>query len=270
MKKDSRLLFRSTLALLFSLSIAIDPALGWGPEGHSTVARIAAKNLTPEARDKIQALLTPHETLAAISSWADDVRNDHPETGPWHYIDIPLAASAIDMSRECPGGNCVVQKIEEFESVLKNKSADPASRREALEFMVHFVGDLHQPLHSSDNNDKGGNMVQVIFFGQPGNLHSVWDGGIIRREKQWGDQLASTLEQRITPEQKKDWARGSVEDWALESHAVAVKVVYGRLPQGTPPNLGDDYANAMMPVVEEQIEKAGIRLAHLLNEALRN
>jgi len=143
-------------------------------------------------------------------------------------------------------------------------------RREALEFVVHFVGDLHQPLHSADNNDQGGNKVQVIFFGQPGNLHSVWDGGIIRREKQWGDQLASTLELRITPEQKKAWAHGSVEDWALESHALAVKVVYGKLPPGALPNLSDDYATAMLPVVEEQIEKAGIRLAHLLNEALRN
>jgi len=270
MKTDSHRFLRMTLALLFTLLIAIDAALAWGPEGHSAVARIAAQNLTPQARDKIQALLTPHETLAVISSWADDVRNDHPETGPWHYIDIPLAASAIDMARECPSGNCVVQKIEDFEAVLKDKSASEASRREALEFVVHYVGDLHQPLHCSDNNDKGGNMVQVIFFGRPDNLHAVWDSGIIRREKQWGDQLATTLNQRITPEQKKAWARGSVQDWALESHAVAVKVVYGRLPQGSPPNLSDDYANAMLPVVEEQLEKAGIRLAYMLNEALRN
>jgi len=231
---------------------------------------IAAKNLTPEVRDKVQAMLTPHESLAALSVWADDVREERPETGPWHYIDIPLAASTIDMEHECPAGNCVVAKIAEFESVLKNKSADPALRREALEFVVHFVGDLHQPLHCADNNDQGGNKVQVTFFGQPSSLHAVWDGGIIRREKQFGAQLAATLESHITPEQRVAWARGSVEHWALESHALAVRVAYGKLPAGAAANLVDDYVNATLPVVEEQIEKAGIRLAHLLNEALGN
>jgi hypothetical protein len=256
--------------LLLALLMTTGSALGWGPEGHRAVAMIAARNLTPEARDKVQAMLTPHETLAALSGWADDVREEHPETGPWHYIDIPLAASAIDMGHECLAGNCVVAKIAEFESALKNKSTDPALRREALEFVVHFVGDLHQPLHCVDNDDQGGNKVQVIFFGQPGNLHAVWDGGIIRREKQWGAQLAATLESRITPEQRVAWARGSAEDWALESHALAVRVAYGKLPPGATPNLGDEYVNAALPVVEEQIEKAGVRLAHLLNESLRN
>jgi len=261
----------TNFAVLFlALLMTTGPALGWGPEGHRAVAMIASKNLTPEARDKVQAMLTPHETLAAISVWADDVREEHPETGPWHYIDIPLAASTIDMEHECQAGNCVVGKIAEFESVLKNKSADPALRREALEFLVHFVGDLHQPLHCADNNDQGGNKVQVIFFGQPGNLHAVWDGGIIRREKQYGAQLATTLESRITPEQRAAWVRGSAEDWAMESHALAVRVAYGKLPPGATPNLADDYVNATLPVVEEQIEKAGIRLARLLNEALGN
>ena len=260
----------SVAAVVGALMLTAGAAFGWGPEGHRAVAMIAAQNLTPEVRNKVQAMLTPHETLAAISVWADDIREEHAETGPWHYIDIPLAASTIDMEHECRAGNCVVAKITEFESVLKNKSADPAERREALEFVVHFIGDLHQPLHCADNNDQGGNKVQVIFFGQPSNLHAVWDGGILRREKQYGEQLATTLESRITPEQKAAWAQGSVADWALESHALAVRVAYGRLPTGTTPDLSDDYANAALPVVEEQIEKAGVRLAHLLNEALGN
>jgi nuclease S1 len=261
---------RHYAVILLALLMTAGPALGWGPEGHRAVAMIAAKNLTPEARDKVQAMLTPHDTLAALSVWADDVREEHSETGPWHYIDIPLAASTVDMEHACQAGNCVVAKIAEFESVLKIKSNDPALRREALEFVVHFVGDLHQPLHCADNNDQGGNKVQVIFFGQPGNLHAVWDGGIIRREKQYGAQLAAALESRITPDQRAAWARGSVEDWAMESHALAVKVAYGKLPPAVTPNLADDYVNATLPVVEEQIEKAGIRLAHLLNEALGN
>jgi hypothetical protein len=269
MRPDHRVVSFDFVLLLVLLTTA-RPAFGWGPEGHRAVAMIAAKNLTPEARAKAQALLTPHDTLAALSVWADDIREEHQETGPWHYIDIPLAAPTIDMYRECPGGNCVVAKIAEYAAVLRNKSADPAVRREALEFVVHFVGDLHQPLHCADNNDAGGNKVQVVFLGQPSNLHAVWDVGIIRSEKQRGAQLAATLENRITREQRLAWVRGSVADWALESHALAVKVAYGKLPSGTTPNLGDDYLNAALPVVEEQIEKAGIRLAHLLNEALSN
>jgi hypothetical protein len=264
-----RSVLNHTLASLCILSLAAGSALGWGPEGHRAVAMIAARNLTPAASEKVKALLGPSDTLAAVSVWADDIREEHPETGPWHYIDIPLMASGIDMNRDCRDGNCVVAKIEDFQRVLKNSSADPALRREALKFLVHFVGDMHQPLHCEDNNDKGGNQVQVIFYGQPTNLHAVWDGGILRREKLYGIRFADDLNSRITAAEKTAWARGSVQDWAMESHALAVEVAYGKLPHEATPNLGDAYFNAALPVVETQIEKAGIRLAYILNQALQ-
>ena len=109
----------------------------------------------------------------------------------------------------------------------------------------------------------------MTFYGSKENLHAVWDVGLIRHEKQWGAEFAAALDSRITADQRAAWTRGSVEDWALESHALAVKIAYGKLPPGATPNLTDDYANAALPVVEEQIEKAGIRLAFLLNDALR-
>ena len=92
-----------------------------------------------------------------MASWADDYRRDHPETRPWHYIDIPLPESKIDMARECPNGQCVIAQTERFLSVLNDLKADKAAKAEALKFVVHFVGDLHQPLHDEDNADKGGN-----------------------------------------------------------------------------------------------------------------
>lgn len=248
--------------------LTVTSTLAWGPEGHRDVAVIAEKNLKPETLAAIKAMFGPYDTLAAESTWADDIREEHPETGPWHYIDIPLSAGSLDMKRDCRDDNCVVGKIHEFEAVLGNKAADPALRRDALKFLVHFVGDLHQPLHCEDNGDQGGNKVQVMFFGQPMNLHAVWDSGILHREKFYGLKLAAELNSRITPAEKAAWARGSTEDWAMESHALAVRLAYGKLPHESTPNLGDDYFNAALPVVELQIEKAGIRLAGILNQVL--
>ncbi|HEV2348674.1 MAG TPA: S1/P1 nuclease [Terriglobia bacterium] len=268
MKAKCRSFLHRALFLAGVMMLAATSTTAWGPEGHRDVAAIAEKNLKPETLAAIKAMLGPYDTLAGDSVWADDIREEHPETAPWHYIDIPLMASSIDMNRECAQGNCVIGKIYEFEAVLKNKSADPGVRRDALKFLVHFVGDLHQPLHCEDNGDQGGNKVQVIFFGQPMNLHAVWDGGILRREKVYGLRLAAELNSRITPAEKTAWARGTIEDWAMESHALAVQVAYGKLSHQTTPNLGDDYFNAALPVVELQIKKAGIRLASLLNQAL--
>lgn len=268
MRTNPGLFVQRAFFAVCALVLATSFTLAWGPEGHRDVAAIAQKNLKPETLAAFKAMFGPYDTLAAISVWADDIREEHPETGPWHYIDIPLTASSIDMNRDCREGNCVIGKIHEFEAVLKNKSADPAARRDALKFLVHFVGDLHQPLHCEDNGDQGGNKVQVIFFGQPMNLHAVWDGGILRREKVFGLRLAGDLGGRITPAEKTAWARGSVEDWALEGHALAVQVAYAKLPHDATPNLGDDYFNAALPVAELQIEKAGIRLAGILNHAL--
>jgi thiamine phosphate synthase YjbQ (UPF0047 family) len=248
--------------------LAATSTLAWGPEGHRDVAVIAEKNLKPETLQAVRTLFGPYDTLATLSVWTDDIREEHPETGSWHYIDIPLSASGIDMNRDCRDGNCVIGKIHEFEAVLGNKAADPALRRDALKFLVHFVGDLHQPLHCEDNGDQGGNKVQVMFFGQPMNLHAVWDSGILRREKLYGLKLAAELNSRITPAEKAAWVRGSVEDWAMEGHGLAVQVAYGKLPHGTTHDLGDDYFNAVLPVVELQIEKAGIRLASILDQAL--
>jgi nuclease S1 len=245
------------------------PGMAWGPEGHRVVAVIAQMNLTPEARERVNALLGPYNSLGAIASWADDTRVDYPDTGPWHYIDIPLDSNAIDMARDCPQGKCVIAQIEKFEAVLKDPRASEADRRAALKFVVHFVGDLHQPLHAEDNHDQGGNQVQVTFFGQPTNLHSVWDSGILNHIKPYGNPLAEELNSRITPEERKQWAQGRLEDWALESHRLARDVAYKRLPPGPTPALGQEYVDAATPVVETQLEKAGIRLADILNQSLR-
>jgi len=268
MQTNYRSFMRRASFAVCSMLLVATSTLAWGPEGHRDVGAIAEKNLKPETLKAVRALFGPYDTLAANSVWADDIREENQVTGPWHYIDIPLSASSIDMNRDCRDGNCVIGKIHEFQAVLGNKAADLALRRDALKFLAHFVGDLHQPLHCEDNGDQGGNKVQVMFFGQPMNLHAVWDSGILHREKPYGLKLAAELNSRITPAEKAAWVRGSVEDWAMESHTLAVQIAYGKLPHENMPNLGDDYFNTALPVVELQIEKAGIRLASILNQAL--
>jgi hypothetical protein len=166
-------------------------AWAWGPEGHAIVAEIAETRLSGPVRDQITQLLRGDDShaqhLDQIASWPDAVRPSRPESAPWHFVDIPLDAAAYDAGRDCKGGDCVVAAIQRFVSVLGDRSAEPAARLEALKFIVHFVGDIHQPLHCVDDfskfpppeGDKGGNKVHLTYFGKPMNFHSLWDGGII-------------------------------------------------------------------------------------------
>src|SRR5579863_163076 len=127
------------------------PALAWGPEGHDLVARIAEAQLTPTAREQVAAILGPNATMASISSWADQVRRQRSATAPWHYVDIPINKPHYDRTRDCAKDNCVVQQIEVEKAALRSPSTSETDRREALMFLIHFIGDMHQPLHSSDN-----------------------------------------------------------------------------------------------------------------------
>jgi hypothetical protein len=189
-----------TAVFWFSVAGAVAPPLGfaWGHEGHQIVALIAEKNITPAALARAKAILGG-ASLEDVASWADDYRRDYPETGPWHYIDIPLADSRIDMARECPDGQCVIAQTERFLSVLKDPKPDRAAKAEALKFVVHFVGDLHQPLHDEDDRDKGGNERRVTFDRKIDNLHWVWDTGLLEHIDRNPEELAAELEATITP-----------------------------------------------------------------------
>jgi hypothetical protein len=268
---------RTIIVILLFLSVAVGRAGAWGWQGHIIVARIAEQHLTDKAKAGINQLLEPDRKITddSVASWPDHIRRDRPETGPWHYVDIPFDASSYDASRDCPTGQCVVAQTEHFAAVLADTNATTASRAEALRFVVHFVGDMHQPLHSSErNHDRGGNLVKITFLSdsQPGNLHSVWDTFLLRQYLGDGDvvQYADQLNSKITPQQAKDWAGGSVADWAWESHQQAVTHTYAGVPvQDTPVNLDAQYVAANREVVETQLMRAGIRLSVLLNKAFQ-
>ena len=246
------------------------PLIAWGPEGHDLVARIAEAQLTPAAKAKVLEILGPGVTMASVSSWADSVRRDRPDTGPWHYIDIPIDAKHLDMARDCPKDSCVIHAIEDFELKLRDANTPPAERKEALLFLIHFVGDMHQPLHSSDNKDKGGNDVHVVFHDRPMNLHSLWDSALLAQIGKEDDLLPAMTADSM--KHKKKWARGSVENWSEQAHKDAVKITYGKLPKATsgqPVVITPTYVAAADPLIKLQIEKAGARLARVLNENLK-
>jgi hypothetical protein len=258
------------LILLFWLAGA-PQVYGWGGEGHNLVARLAAARLTQQAAAHVAEILGPNTTMASISSWADQVRNSRKETGPWHYIDIPIDKPHLDMKRDCPKGDCVIAKIEELERTLADKSIAPEKRKEALMFLVHFVGDMHQPLHCSDHSDKGGNDVKLAFFERPTNLHSLWDSGLLARMGT-EDALFADLSKDLTPKRATKFAKGNVRDWAEQSHRQGQLAVYGKLPKvaaGTTIQLSGVYEQTADPVVKEQLERAGARLAKVLNTTLK-
>jgi hypothetical protein len=292
-----RLLLASLLSFKASAFI-ISPALAWGPEGHAIVAEIAEARLTPAAAQAVAQLLSQDDVqhLDQIASWADSIRAQHPETGPWHFVDIPLSAQGYNAARDCPGGNCVVEQIQRWGAVLGDATVAPAERLIALKYVVHFVGDIHQPLHCETNfasrpppnGDRGGNDVHLTYFGSSTNLHAVWDVGIIEQAlhiqlgPNYAPNLAATraeaagLVHSITAADATAWAQAGLAahlaaaavQWANESHALA-RPAYLLLPADPMPDRWEEtYQSKEWPIVQEQLSRAGVRLAELLNEEL--
>jgi hypothetical protein len=268
--------FCAQALLTFSVFVASPvETYAWGYDCHRIIAEIAEQFLELESAHKIRDLLAIENitTLADVSTWPDEIRTQHPETAPWHFVNIPIVPPAgtvkgYDANRDCPTGDCLVAKIEQFEVVLANPQAPKRQRLEALKYLVHFVGDLHQPLHVSDNHDRGGNNVFVIFRGLSTNLHAVWDSEIIRPALGADDRsYAIKLAQTIASDEIDSWSKGDLVTWTNEGNEIAANVIYGELPHaGTLP---EDYEAKALPIVNDQLKRAGVRLALVLNSSLK-
>ena len=259
----------ASYALLGALVLAAAaPGLAWGPEGHKAVVILARRYMRPQTMEQVQGLLGS-ESMEDASLWADQIaHSSRPGTAPWHYIDIPLRDSRIDLRRECPDGQCVVAKTQEFLAQLSDRQASREAKREALKFVIHFVADLHQPLHCEDHNDKGGNLQHVIFEGHPDNLHWVWDTGLVQQISRNPQDLAAGLARKVTDGDRAAWEQGTVADWAIESHGVAQNAAYRRLWLLGPPRLDRAYDQRAQSAITMQIERAAVRLACVLNKSL--
>lgn len=248
--------------LALSSVLACGPALAWGPDGHRIVGELAERRLSEAALAHIAELLRDETdaTLAGVSIWADEIRRQ-PEwlhTQPWHYVNLPDLDCGMERQRDCPDGDCVFGAIERQREILADAGAAQGERVNALKFLVHFVGDVHQPMHAGLRSDRGGNGFQVNIDGEGMNLHRVWDSVILgRRGLSWQD-YADVLESGAV------CAGGQPEQWAMEScRLIDTNSLYpsGRI-------IDDSYLLQHRALAERRLQQAGIRLAALLEDAL--
>ena len=274
------------LQMLPLISISNLSAWAWGPVGHEVVAYIAEDRIRPATRQRINAILAQDEDLASIANWADQVRaTSRPETAPWHFIDMEVRENPTetDEPRFCTNQDCVVAQIELNIQVLQDSGQPRDKKVEALKFLVHFVGDVHQPLHCSDDNDRGGN-EKLVHYKTPGTrsrtgtkikLHALWDHLIEVKTAEDSRDLATELGKEITAQDAQDWVKGEAKDWAFESFTIAQDAIYSEFDPGPTDPKGiqlpsDYYTGKMRTTVERQLEKAGVRLAHVLDSVCGN
>ena len=254
------------------LSLQCCPVHAWDATGHAIVAMLAEERLTPNTRAAVAELLEG-QSMAEVSSWPDQVRNK--QTAPWHYVNIEIEETQYVPDRHCPDRQCVIAQIERFRQTLTDPSINSEKRKKALKYLVHFVGDLHQPLHAGQNHDRGGNDVKVEFLGQtvnpftkkPWNLHQVWDNGLLDQYAPVPKQAVAKINLYLKAHPEAEETSGQVIEWAMQSHDQARDHAYRF---GSNQRLDDQYLNQALPVVEAQLARASVRLAHLLNTALTN
>lgn len=271
-----------TLRLIALLALLPTPLYAWGAKGHAVVAEIAERGLSPNAAAQIRQLnfSAPMRDIASLpDDWrADETKGLRPgDTGPLHYSNIPNDQATFDRARDCKEDQCVVAAIERFAAVLADKTQPRDKRREALIYLVHFMGDLHQPMHAAGGQvrdevtgqmvmDRGGNLVKIRLLGVETNLHSAWDSLLV----DWGpatvDRYADyLLDYEMRGRSVEELQRGTIVDWFNESHFAAVHHAYD-IGNGT---LGSEYAKKNSGIIYERLLRGGLRLRKLLEETLR-
>lgn len=252
------------VCILFAISVT--EAFGWGPQGHRVIGYIAEFHLTPEIKKLIVDEFSINN-LANVAIWADNVRKKRKQENPWHYANVKEEEWFYVAKRDCPDGNCVTEKIKEFSGVLSNKENPFKKRQDALKYLVHFVGDVHQPLHLGNLRDRGGGKIILNYFGKDANLHYLWDGGLIDWDKGSLLEYAKRLNNRLDDTEQANWVRSKVDDWANESRELALKFAY-RLEKDS--SLSKAYISKGREILDQRMVQAGIRLAKLLNILLKS
>lgn len=272
-------MFRAAATLVACIAAACPANALWSRDGHAIIADIAWRELTPETKAAIADLLADNEpgaTIQETASWADVVRpqDAYRWSAPLHYSNVPIGAAEYDHERDCPDRGCVVSAVQRFRDEVRDTTLPIEKRREALMFLVHFVGDLHQPLHGGRAEDRGGNDIAVTFYGRETNLHRIWDSSILEaHDRSPWPVKAERLHAEISADDRIAWLADFHDEdmlatagrWIFESHALAEHYCYGMVDNGDA--LGADYVEATIEVSELRLRQGGIRLAAVLETA---
>jgi hypothetical protein len=255
-------------AIIFSLSTLI--IISWGVTGHRTIGTIAENHLTQKAKASIQDLLG-NQTLADVSTWADEVRGqpEYRQTGPWHFLNLPLGLSYDSFQKQVEGmgPDNVYGALIKCEQDLIYQGTPREKKIEDLKFIVHFVGDIHQPMHISRAEDKGGNTIQLNYEGNGTNLHALWDTKLLEHQGLNYKQLAEKYD-HISAAQIKQWQSDPLIKWMWESYEISSKL-YAEVDGMKGRTIDNSYYEAHIGIIQERIERAGIRLAGVLNEIFK-
>ncbi|HEY0627368.1 MAG TPA: S1/P1 nuclease [Allosphingosinicella sp.] len=277
-----------TLLLGLALALAASPAGAWWEYGHYSVGRIAFMEVKPSTRAELNRLMKksglldtptcPATTIEEVSYWPDCIKtlgDRFSYASSWHYQNVDVC-KPFDQKSACRDGNCVSAQIDRNAKLLADKTLPERERLMALAFLVHFVGDLHMPLHAGDKGDLGGNRFRASYGAITGrNLHAIWDGYLADRGISNPPGNAAGVLSEVSTEQRAAWRTGTTEDWAREGWEAARQFAYGSVmedPCGaapeTEPVIDEATTRRLIPVIRERIAKGGLRLARLLDEAL--
>jgi hypothetical protein len=245
--------------------------LSWGVIGHRTVGMIAQKHLTDKAKAAVKELLGD-TSLADVSTWADEVRSKpaYEQTAPWHDLYVPLGLNYNEFVNNVKNitQDNVYSALQKNEAILLDKNTTRIQKKEALKFVVHFVGDLHQPLHVGRFEDDGGTDIKVNIDGKTQSLHHVWDTYLLERQGLGYEQLAEKYDD-ATARQIKEWQSDSLMQWLWESYQISTRI-YANIDTMKIRSLDSVYYKSNIGIVNERLEKAGIRLAGVLNKLFVN
>lgn len=281
------------------LILGAHPVFAWGDKGHQVIAIIAWHYLSLGTREQIDTLLRGDDSgltatdFVSESVWADIYRDSdrnttrtrYEQTRRWHYINLKLAHP--DFAKACYGparlkpqqhasqgssNTCITDKVEQFAAELRSPRTPIAERRLALQFLIHLVGDLHQPLHVGDNDDAGGNEIKVSAKGfKNGTLHRYWDSAVVNKLGRKPESIARKLIEQTGQDQQR-WQRGNPHDWTMDTFNIARDIAYAQLPIPDAANiysLTDNYMESSKDTAAQQLIKAGVRLAGLLETAFK-
>lgn len=251
------------ILVLAALLLISPKAFSWGKTGHRIVGEIAQRNLSNDALKGVKEILGD-EDLSRVATWADEIRSNKnfDYTSPWHYVSIPNGKTYFDQKRNKDGD--VIEALFRFEETLRDPKASKDDKAMALKFMVHSMGDLHQPLHVGIAEDRGGNTVRLKWFKTEMNLHSIWDEAIVDFE-QLSYTEYSTYLNHFTKIEMTDFSKGTFLDWAKESQDLRA-VVYDT---GGSESAGYEYHHKVKPTMELRLRQAGLRLSKMLNSIFK-